>query len=142
MNSFTTMRLDAAALIREWRRITGAVDGFYRLSDAEAPVMLHGETLPEITGKSVPFVYEAAFFAGKSSFAVRQYNDFWNFSRIDWEAAPPRREGSGDGYLVARRFTRSREGLLFYTRYLPVEKYGFQVLTPAWNAFIGFARED
>ena len=142
MNAFTSMRLDAAALIREWHKIAGPVDGFCRLSDAEEPVMLHGETLPEIAGKSVPFVYEAAFFDGKSSFAVRQYNDFWNFCRVEWETPPPCRAGSGDDYLVSRKFTKSREGMLFYTQYLPVEKYGFQVLTPAWNAFIGFAKED
>lgn len=142
MSNFSSQRLDAEALIAELRKLRGHFDGFYRLSDAEAPVMLHDDPLPEIPARTLPFLFEAALFDGRTSVSIRQYNDFWLFNRVDWDDAPPSKPQSGDDCIVYRQFTKSREGMLFYTQYLPTEKYGFKVLTPAWNVFIGFDKEN
>lgn len=143
MNRFESLRLTAEELRAELRKIVGPVDGFCRFSDAEEPVMLHGEPLPEIPEAGSSFLFELAVCTEKFGIGVRQYNDFWLFSRVDWEVPPPRKPGSGADYLVYREYTKARKGLLFYTQYLPKKNNaGFDVLTPAWNIFIGFGKED
>lgn len=141
MNEFTSKRLNAEELACELQKISGNVSGFYRLSDAEEPVLLHNEPLLELPQNTVPFLYEAAFFNGSASVMIRQYNDFWIFNFVKWDEVPPRKPEQGSDFLVYRQYTRSREKLLFYTQYLPEDSYGFKVLKPAWNAFIDFAEE-
>ena len=141
MNDFTSQRLSSEQLRAELKKITGSVSGFYRLSDAEEAVMLHDEALSGSIATAVPFLFEAAFFDGKVSIGIRQYNDFWLFNRVEWDGAPPRKPQSGDDFFVYRQYTKSREGMLFYTQYLPVAKYGFEVMTPTWNMFVGFDKE-
>ena len=105
--------------------------------------MLHGELLPADLGTGVPFLFELAVRAGECSITVRQYNDFWLLNRVTWGGKLPSRPGSGPDFLVYREYTKTQEGLLFYTQYLPVKnRAGFEVLTPAWSMFIGFSRED
>ena len=139
--NYVSQKVSAKDLPEELKKISGNVCGFYRLSNAEEPVMLHGESMPDISDRVVPFLFEAAFFNGMVSVGIRQYNDFWLVNRVEWNETPPRSPQSGDDYLVYQQFAKTREELLFYTQYLPVEKNGFEILAPAWNAFIGFKNE-
>ena len=142
MNRFESLRLTADELREKLREIREPLDGFLRYSDAEEPVMLHGEPLPEIPEAGSAFLFELAVCTEKFSISVRQYNDFWLCNREDWEAPPPRKPETGRDYLVYREYTKAQEGLLFYTQYLPKKNSaGFDVLTPAWNMFIGFSKE-
>ena len=57
MNRFESLRLTAEELKEDLRKISGPVDGFFRLSDGEEAVMLHGEPLPADLGTGVPFLF-------------------------------------------------------------------------------------
>ncbi|MBP5586644.1 MAG: hypothetical protein J6Y92_09865 [Lentisphaeria bacterium] len=140
---FDSRKLQSGELIEKIKAtFSGNVSGFYRLSNDEEPVMLSAQLLPEFSADAVPFLFEAAFFDGKVSVSVRQYNDYWLVNTVEWNETPPGAPGSGDDYLVYRQFDKTRKSLLFYTQYLPVVKNGFEVLMPAWNAFIGFEEKE
>lgn len=140
---FDSRKLQSGELIGKIKEaFPGNVCGFYRLSNAEEPVILSAQPLPEFPADAVPFLFEAAFFDGKVSMSVRQYNDCWLVNTVEWNETPSCAPENGDDYLVYRQFDKTRKRLLFHTQYLPVVKNGFEVLMPAWNAFIGFEEKE
>lgn len=117
--------------------------GFIRMSDSERECVLENTVFPELAFKTVPFLFEAAFYVeGKYSVMIRQFNDFWQINQVNWKDLPPETSSSDDDYIVYCQENTDRKKMLFYTQYLPVDSCGFKTLTPAWNAFIGFKKGE
>ena len=59
--------------------------GFIRMSDSERECVLENTVFPELAFKTVPFLFEAAFYVeGKYSVMIRQFNDFWQINQVNW----------------------------------------------------------
>lgn len=117
--------------------------GFVRFSDAETPVYVDAKETPLPPMPELPrFLYEAALYLpGKTSVAIRQCNDRWQWNQVDWATPPPdNSDRTTDDFLIYRQFAIGGKKLKFYTQFLPVISSGseYPCLQPAWNAFIGF----
>ncbi|MBQ6470869.1 MAG: hypothetical protein IJJ33_02700 [Victivallales bacterium] len=144
---FHTEKLDAEGLRAHLAALRPlVVEGFVRFSDSEMPIYVDSksEPLPELP--SLPrFLYEAALYVpGSRSVSIRQFNDFWVWNEVEWDAAPPSQTGMADKFLVYEQMALGGRRLRFYTRFEENQEAGalFPTLRPAWNAFIGFVEGE
>lgn len=116
-----------------------SIQGFYRYSNAEKEVYLDNSPLPlnDINRNNNSFLYEAAFYVENSySVSIRQYNDFWLWNEVQWNEMQP--DISNDESTCYSQIASSNRRLKFHTHYKMEKNNDFDVLQPAWTAFVGF----
>ena len=140
-------------LLDKLSELTQAGQGFWRLADQDAAVWLDNEPLKVELAES--FLFECAFFVeGIISISVKQFDDFWEYSEVQWKDTLPSSSTPEDDFHIYELLAADESGykkLRFCTKFaekpLPIydssgnisEDNSLSVLQTDWKAFVGFA---
>ena len=109
--------------------------GFFRFSADDSERYLDDQPLPtDLLAAPNGFLYQP----GVQTISIRQLNDAWRCTTIAWNGLPELQADSA----ITELLTRSSRKLRCYTHYEPVPNGDFQVLQPAFTAFIGFTTTE
>ena len=114
--------------------------GFFRFSADDSERYLDDQPLPtDLLAAPNGFLLEAELYqTGVQTISIRQLNDAWRCTTIAWNGLP---ESQADS-TITELLTRSSRKLRCYTHYEPVPNGDFNVLQPAFTAFIGFTTTE